>query len=96
MSNKAFTNKSKIELDDKHYLESDGDNGVILIFNEPRQRDKTEIKNGKKVKTGEQEDYLFEEKFYYPRVYQALKHYIDKTQNQCTTLEKLIHNLITK
>jgi hypothetical protein len=93
MSNKAFTQRSSIGLDDKHYLISDDSNGVILVFNEPRQRDKMEVKNGKKVKTGEQEDYLFEEKFYYPRVCQALKHYVDKTQNQCTTLEKLIYRV---
>lgn len=91
--NKVFTQRSRIELDDKHYLISDDSNGIILIFHEPRKRDKTEVKNGKKVKTGEQEDYLFEDKFYYPRIVSALKHYVDKTQNQCTTLEKLIYRV---
>ena len=91
--NNAFKKNSKIELDDKHYIESDGDNGLILVFHEPRKKDKTEIKSGKKVKTGEQEDYLFEDKYYYPRVCQALKHFVDKTQNQCETLEKLIYRV---
>lgn len=93
MSNKAFTKTDKIILDDKYYISPDSDSGVILTFHETRQRNKTEKVNGKKVETGEVEDYLFEDKWYTTRIVQALKIYVDKTQNQCETLEKLIYRV---
>ena len=100
--NKIFTNSNKIELDKSYYLEPDGDSGVVLVFHEPRKRDKTEKVNGKKVKTGEVEDYIFEERFYTPRVAQSLRIYAEKTLNSSKTLEEIIEkedkifNLISK
>lgn len=90
MSNKIFTNSKVIVLDEKWDLTPDSDSGVVLTFREPRKRDKTEKVNGKKVRTGEVEDYIFEEKFYTPRVAQSLRIYTEKTLNSSKTLEEII------
>jgi len=78
--NKAFTKTNKIELDDKHFIQSDGDNGIELIFHEMRER---------KSKTGEKEQFLYTEPRYFTRLTQSLTYFIDKTQNESKTLEEL-------
>ena len=88
--NKIFTSDKVITLDEKWALTPDSDNGVVLTFKEPRKRDKTEKINGKIVKTGEAEDYVFEEKFYTPRVAQYLRIYAERTLNSSKTLEEII------
>lgn len=88
--NKVFKNKNKIELDDNHYLENDDSNGVILVFNETRERDKTIKEGGKTIKTGTVEEYLFEDRTYHTRIVQALKYFVDKTQNESKTLKELM------
>lgn len=88
--NKVFTKNNKIELDSKWYLTTDQDSGIVLTFNETRQRDQTNKVEGKLVKTGKQEDYLFEDKFYFTRISQALTKYVDLTQNNSKTLEELL------
>lgn len=88
--NKTFTQKSKIELDNNYYLEPDGDNGIVLIFSEMRKRDKTVKENGKTIKTGEQEDYLYESRTYHTRIAQSLRYYVEKTLNSSKTLEDII------
>ena len=87
--NKVFTRTNKIILDDCYQLESDSDSGIILVFSEPRKRDETKKEGGKLIKTGKQEDYLFEDKFYFTRISQALTKYVDLTQNSSKTLEEL-------
>jgi hypothetical protein len=88
--NKTFKQKSKIELDLNWDLTSDGDYGLVLTFSEMRQRDKTVKENGKTIKTGEQEQYLYESKTYHTRVAQALRYYVEKSLNKCKTLEEII------
>lgn len=88
--NKAFTKSKKIILDANWYLTPDADNGVILIFHEERQREKIEKGSGPQVKTGEVEPYLFEEKFYFTRIVQALKEWVEETQNKSKTLKELL------
>jgi len=88
--NKIFTNNSKIELDNSYYLEPDGDSGVVLVFHEPRKRDKTERIDGKKIKTGEVEDYIFEDRWYTTRVAQALRIYVEKTLSDSSTFKEII------
>jgi len=80
--NNIFSKSSKIELNNEWHLEPDSDNGVILIFSEIRER--------KNKKTEEQEEFLYTEPYYYPRVGSALKHFVDTTQNESKTLEELI------
>jgi len=88
--NKSFQKQSTISLDSNHHLSSDGDNGIILTFHEIREREKLETKNGKKVKSGKTEEYLYEGKLYFTRICQALTYFVDKTQNESKTLEELI------
>jgi hypothetical protein len=88
--NKAFTKRRKIILDDNWYLNPDKDNGVILVFHEIRQREKIEKGSGPQVKTGEIEDYEYEEKYYFTRIVQALKEYVEETQNKCKTLKEIL------
>ena len=87
--NKAFTKYNRIALDDKYALTSDGDNGIILTFEESRKREETKKENGKTVKTGKLEDYLFVDKYYFTRISQALTKYVDLTQNSSKSLEDL-------
>lgn len=80
--NKVFTRTNKIILDDCYQLESDSDSGLILVFSEPRKRtSKT---------TGLEEDYIFFDRLYFPRISQALTKYVDLTQNNSKTLEELL------
>ena len=88
--NKAFTKSKKIVLDPNWHLTPDSDNGIVLTFHEMRERDKLEKVDGKQIKTGEKETYLFEEKWYFTRIVQALKEYAEETQNNSGSLEKIL------
>jgi len=79
--NRTFTKEKKIILDENWHLTPDGDNGIVLTFHEVRE---------KVGKDGVKEDYLFEEKYYYTRVVQALKEYVEATQNDNETLQKIL------
>ena len=93
MANNLFKQSKKeiVKLDEFYSLNNDGFSGVILLFQEPRKREK-EIKiNNKKVKTGEIEDYIYEERFFYPNVYLSLKKYVELSQTQPTkTVEEIL------
>ena len=82
--NKAFTKSKVIELDEDWYLKSDGASGVELTFVEARER--------KDKNTGLLEPYLFQEKFYFPRIAQALRHYATATINESDCLLDIISN----
>jgi len=88
--NLIFSKTKKIELDSNWHLTPDCDSGVILTFHEVRQREKIEIVERKQVKTGEQEDYLFEDKWYFTRVVQALGKYKEVAQNSCETFDLIL------
>jgi hypothetical protein len=79
--NKTFTKSAKIELDSNWHLTSDGDSGIVLTFHEIRQR--------KNKTTNKEEDFLFEEKYYYTRIAQALIKYVDMVQNSSKSLDEL-------
>lgn len=80
--NKAFKNTEKIELDSNWAIIPDGFNGVVLVFSEPRKKENK--------KTEELEDYIFEEKWYHPRISQSLKEYVRITQNSSKTIEEIL------
>lgn len=88
--NKVFTQNSKIELDPKWSLTSDGDSGIVLTFSEMRKREKTVKENGKTIKTGETEDYLFKAVTYHTRIAQALREYVNKSLNSSKTLKEIL------
>lgn len=86
--NKTFTKNSEIVLDEFYSLSSDGDSGIVLTFQEKRTRKKTD-KDTKK-ETGEIEEYLFTEPRYFTRIAQALKRYVELSQNNCKTIGELL------
>lgn len=92
--NLIFSKTKKIELDSNWHLTPDSDSGVVLTFHEVRKRDKIEIVEKKQVKTGAQEDYLFEDKFYFTRVVQALSKYRDEAQNSCETFDLILEKTL--
>jgi hypothetical protein len=80
--------KQVVELDEFFTLQSDGDSGLVLTFSELRKREKVD---NKKVKTGETEDFIFEQKYYFPRLHQALSKYLELSQNAPSkTIEELV------
>lgn len=62
-----------IKIDDNFRIEHDGFRGCTLIFSESRKRKKVDSKTRKE--TGEVEDYIFEDRFYYPQLSLALEKY---------------------
>ena len=80
--NKVFTKNNKIELDDKYSLTPDSDNGIVLTFNEIRQR--------KNKETKETEDYSFKDNWYFPKISQALNQYVKLTQNSSTSIQNIL------
>lgn len=78
--NRVFTKSNKIILDEKWYITSDGDSGIVLTFHETRV--------GKR--NGVEEEYEFTEPFYYPRIVQALSGYVSKSQAKCETLGQVL------
>ena len=74
--------KQVVELDEFFTLQSDGDSGLILTFSEPRKRKKTD---------GTEEDFIFEQKYYHPRLHQSLNKYLELSQNAPSkTVEELV------
>jgi len=78
--NRVFTKSNKIVLDDKWYITSDGDSGIVLTFHETRE--------GKR--NGVLEKYEFTEPYYYPKIVQALSGYVNKSQAKCDSLEEVL------
>ena len=52
-----------------------------------REREKVD---DKRKKTGEKEQYLYEQTYYYPSVGLALKRYVELSQNSAKSLEEII------
>lgn len=79
--NNIFKKEQVINLDNKYYIESDGQKGVSLVFHEIRE---------KTNKKGEKEDYNFTDRYYFLTISQALEQYIKMSQNTDVTLEEAI------
>ena len=80
-------NSKKIILDDKYFLEPDGYHGLVLVFEEERTRKKLDPKT--KKETGETEDYIFSDKWYFPRTSQSLSKYLQLTTSEAKSIEEL-------
>jgi hypothetical protein len=74
-------NTKRFELDEKYFLESDGYHGLTLLFEETRMRKK---KDG----SGE-EQYLFVDKWYYPKISMVLHKYLELSTKNTTSVEEL-------
>lgn len=84
-------NSKKIILDDKYYLEPDGYHGLVLVFEEERTRKKLDPKT--KKETGETEDYIFSDKWYFPKTSQTLDKYLTLSLKENKTVEELRNTL---
>ena len=79
--------KEEIILDSNFKMSHDSFRGIILTFSEMREREKVD---DKRKKTGEKEQYLYEQVYYYPSVGLALKKYVELSQNSAKSLEEII------
>ena len=82
--NNTFKQKAQLDLDDNWHLTSDSDSGVVLTFHEIRRR--------KNKKTGEEEEFLFEDKYHYPRVAQSLRKWSQMVENSTESIDKILEN----
>ena len=73
--------KEEIILDDNFKMSHDSFKGIILTFSEMREKEK---------KTGEKEQYLNEEPRYFATVGQALKMYVELSQNSSKDLKEIV------
>ena len=81
---KIFTERKKIILDDNYHLEPDQFKGLVLVFREERERVK---------KSGDVETYIFEDRWYHPKLSQSLGKYLMLTQNRSETIEDLLNRV---
>jgi len=82
--NRVFEKQKFIGLDEKWDLTPDADHGVVLTFKEARIR----IKEN----TGEKEEFLFVDKYYFPRVAQALSKYCEMSLNHNESIDDIVSN----
>lgn len=71
----------RFQLDEKFYLESDGFHGLTLVFEETRTKKK---KDG----SGE-EEYLYTDKWYYPKISMVLNKYLELVTKDTKSVEEL-------
>lgn len=71
----------RFQLDEKFYLESDGFHGLTLVFEETRTKKK---KDG----SGE-EEYLYTDKWYYPKISIVLHKYLELVTKDTKSVEEL-------
>jgi hypothetical protein len=74
-------NTKRFELDQNYFLESDGYHGLTLVFEEPRMRKK---KDG----SGE-EEYLYIDKWYLPKISMVLNKYLELKTKNTKSIEEL-------
>mgnify|MGYP003404039578 CR=1 FL=1 len=70
----------KIVLCENYYLEPDNFKGLVLVFHEQRTKTK---------KDDTTESYLFEDRFYYPKLSQTLDKYLILKQTKAKDIEDL-------
>ena len=80
--NTAFKQINRIDLEHNVWLEADAFNGVVLIF-----RTETTKKN---KNTGEVEPFNADDKYYFPRITQALSKYSEVALNSSATINELL------
>ncbi len=87
--NNVFKNAGtkRIDLDEKFYLAPDENYGLMLTQEVVKIRKKVDKET--KKPTGEEEGFLATEKFYYPRLSQAINKYIQLSGNEATSIEEL-------
>ena len=74
-------NTKRFELDENYFLESDGYHGLTLVFEETRMKTK---KDG----SGE-EEYIYKDKWYYPKISMVLQEYLRLKSKEAKSVEEL-------
>jgi hypothetical protein len=75
------TNTKRFQLDENYFLEPDGYHGLTLLFEETRM---------KKKKDGSgKEEYLFVDKWYYPKISMVLTKYLELRTKNTKSVEEL-------
>ena len=77
----------RISLDEKFYLAPDENYGLMLTQEVVKIRKKVDKET--KKPTGEEEEYTATEKYYFPRLSQAVNKYIQLSGNEATSIEEL-------
>jgi hypothetical protein len=85
--NNVFNNTKRIDLDGNFYLTPDSDHGLVLTQEVVKIRKKVDKET--KKPTGETEEYLGTEKFYFPRLSQSINKYIQLTTNEAESITEL-------
>lgn len=85
--NNIFKKSDRIELDSEFYLVPDSYRGIVLIKEGVKTRKK--IDKTTKKPTGEEEKYIDTEKFYYPKLSQIIKRYLDLKTCEAKSVEEL-------
>jgi hypothetical protein len=75
------TKTDRFQLDENYFLESDGYHGLTLLFEQARMKKK---KDG----SGE-EEYLYVDKWYYPKVSMVLHKYLELVTKDTKSIEEL-------
>lgn len=75
-----------IKLDDKWTIEADT-YSWRLVFKEVRLKDKLD---GQRNKTGEQEEYLFEDSWWYPKLGDCLKKFQEESVKPLSSIELIL------
>jgi hypothetical protein len=82
--NNLFKKNKAIELDENYSLETDKENGVILVFQEKR------LKQNKI--TREKEPFIFIDKWFFLTAGQALETYVELSSNSIKKLYQIVDN----
>lgn len=87
--NSVFKNAGakKINLDEEFYLSPDENYGLMLTQEVVKIRKKVDKET--KKPTGEEEEYLGTERWYFPKLSQAVNKYIQLSGNEATSIVEL-------
>ena len=78
--NKNFKNKEQIKLDENYFLTPDGYNGLVLNFEQLRN---------KVNKENEVIEFVFTDKWYYPKLSMTLNKYLQLKIKESNSLDNL-------
>jgi hypothetical protein len=82
-----------IRLNENYSIKKHEVHGFTLLFEEERQREKTKVIDGKKVKTGETETFTFTDAWYFPKLQMALEKFVDLSFCKESSIEYLIYKV---
>jgi hypothetical protein len=85
--NNVFKKQNRIDLEEGMYLTPDGFRGIVLNIETAKTRKK--IDKQTKKPTGEEEQYIHTETFYYPKLSQTINKYLQLKTCEAKSVEEL-------